>query len=107
MTISIGHDAANLPEYTSLVIYSEAIVTKPDLAKEEQLMANPELAKARNLSIRNLSYPEALAEIVNAKQCIAITGSHGKSTTTSMTAWMLAGSSVGGSAIIGTQVPQL
>lgn len=41
------------------------------------------------------SYPDALAEIVNLKKCIAITGSHGKSTTTAMTGIMLAGSSVG------------
>lgn len=53
------------------------------------------------------SYPDALAEIVDTKQCIAITGSHGKSTTTAMMGVMLAGSSVGGSVLVGTQVPQL
>jgi UDP-N-acetylmuramate--alanine ligase len=53
------------------------------------------------------AYPDALAEMVNAKKCIAITGSHGKSTTTAMTGVMLAGSSVGGSTLVGTQVPQL
>ena len=107
MNIFIHHDRSHLPDDTELVIYSEAIVTKPDLPKEEQLLANPELKKAMELDIRNLSYPEALAEIVNSKKCIAITGSHGKSTTTSMAAWMLAWSPVWGSAIIGTQVPQL
>ena len=54
-----------------------------------------------------MSYPDALAEIVNTTKCIAITGSHGKSTTTAMTGIMLAGSSVGGSVLVGTQVPQL
>ena len=90
MNIFIHHDRSHLPDDTELVIYSEAIVTKPDLPKEEQLLANPELKKAMELDIRNLSYPEALAEIVNSKKCIAITGFHGKSTTTSMAAWMLA-----------------
>lgn len=54
-----------------------------------------------------MSYPDALASIVNEKKCIAITGSHGKSTTTAMTGVMLAGSAVGGSTLVGTQVPLL
>lgn len=72
------------------MIYSEAIITKPDLAPEEQIYANPELARARDLKIKHLSYPVALGEVFNAKQGIAITGSHGKSTTTAMTTLMLA-----------------
>ena len=59
----------------------------------------------RNIPL--VSYPDALAEIVNAKKCIAITGSHGKSTTTAMTGVMLAGSKVGNSVVVGTQVPGL
>ncbi len=88
--ISIGHQAENLRENSDLVIYSEAIITKPDLSPEEQIYANVELARARDLGIKHLSYPVALGEVFNAKQGIAITGSHGKSTTTAMTALMLA-----------------
>lgn len=125
--IHIGHIPANLPDTTDLVIYSEAIITKPDLTPEEQIYANTELAKARDLSIRHLSYPVALGEIFNAAQGIAVTGSHGKSTTTAMTTIMLANeyrdnptidipdeggfayipTSPGCSAIIGTLLPQL
>ncbi len=125
--ISIGHIALNLPENTDLVIYSEAIITKPDLSPEEQIYANSELVRARDLGIRHISYPVALGEVFNAKQGIAITGSHGKSTTTAMTTLMLANdyptnptielpdngtafyspTSPGCSAIIWTQVPQL
>ncbi len=109
------------------MIYSEAIITKPDLAPEEQIYANPELAEAKKRNIRHISYPVALAEVFDAKQGIAITGSHGKSTTTAMTTLMLANeyrdnptieipddgafaympTAPGCSAIIGTQVPQL
>ncbi len=109
------------------MIYSEAIITKPDLTPEEQIYSNPELAKARDLHIRHLSYPVALGEVFNSKQGIAVTGSHGKSTTTAMTTLMLANeysdnptiqipmdgafsyvpTAPGCSAIIGTQVPQL
>ncbi len=125
--ISIGHHSDNLRDDTDLVIYSEAIITKPDLTPEEQIYANAELARARDLSIRHLSYPVALGEIFNTKQGVAITGSHGKSTTTAMTTLMLANdyttnptielpddgaafyapTAPGCSAIIGTQVPQL
>jgi UDP-N-acetylmuramate--alanine ligase len=125
--IFIGHQTQNLRENTDLVIYSEAIITKPDLSPEEQIYANLELARARDLGIRHISYPVALGEVFNAKQGIAITGSHGKSTTTAMTTLMLANdyatnptielpdngtafyspTSPGCSAIIGTQVPQL
>ena len=107
MDIIIGHDEKHLPNDADVVIYSEAIITKPDLTKEENLIANPELAKARTLGMKHLSYPEALAEVVNAKKCIAVAGSHGKSTTTAMLGVLLAGSSVGGSTVVGTQVPQL
>jgi UDP-N-acetylmuramate--alanine ligase len=125
--IHIGHTASNVPENTDLVIYSEAIITKPDLSPEEQIYVNVELKKARELGIRHISYPVALGEIFNTKEGIAITGSHGKSTTTAMTAIMLANdyptnptielpddgtafyapTAPGCSAIIGTQVPQL
>jgi UDP-N-acetylmuramate--alanine ligase len=47
-----------------------------------------------------VSYPDALAHIVNTKKCIAISGSHGKSTTTAMTGVMLAGSSIGSSTLV-------
>jgi UDP-N-acetylmuramate--alanine ligase len=107
MEITIGHDADLVTPDTELIIYSEAIISKPDLSKEDQLYANPELARAREYNIRHISYPEALAEVVNQKQCIAISGSHGKSTTTAMTAIMFAGSPLGANAIMGTQVPQL
>lgn len=125
--IFIGHDEKNLPKNTELVIYSEAIITKPDLPKEEQIYANGELARAKELGIEHISYPVALGRIFDAKQGIAITWSHGKSTTTAMTTLMLANeykdnptieipddgafsympTAPGCSAIIGTQVPQL
>lgn len=71
--IFIGHDEKNLPKNTELVIYSEAIITKPDLPKEEQIYANGELARAKELGIEHISYPVALGRIFDAKQGIAIT----------------------------------
>jgi len=66
--IHIGHAPENIRDNTEFVIYSEAIITKPDLSPEEQIYANPELSKARDLKIRHLSYPAALGEVFNAKQ---------------------------------------
>lgn len=94
MDISVGHRASNLPENTNLVIYSEAIITKPDLPPEAQIYTNVELARARELGIRHISYPVALGEVFNPKKGIAVTGSHGKSTTTAMIATIMAGSPV-------------
>lgn len=54
-----------------------------------------------------LSYPEALAEVVNQKHCIAVAGTHGKSTTTAMLGVLLKDSPIGGSTVVGTRVPQL
>jgi UDP-N-acetylmuramate: L-alanyl-gamma-D-glutamyl-meso-diaminopimelate ligase len=45
---------------------------------------NPELAKAHQLGIRCLSYPELIFEHAANKQRIVIAGSHGKTTTTAM-----------------------
>jgi len=45
---------------------------------------NPELAKAHQLGIRCLSYPELIFEHARNKQRIVIAGSHGKTTTTAM-----------------------
>ncbi|HBA45164.1 TPA: hypothetical protein DEG21_05620 [Patescibacteria group bacterium] len=72
MSVFFGHNEANLGDNTDFVIYSEAIITKPDLSKQDNLNANPELAKAIKLNIKSLSYPEALAEVVNKKKCIAV-----------------------------------
>lgn len=45
---------------------------------------NPELARAKELGIRTLSYPELIYEHASQKQRIVIAGSHGKTTTTGM-----------------------
>lgn len=106
IAISVGHRAENVPENTSLLVYSEAVVTKPDLPKEEQVLSNPEIRKSHEMGVRRLSYPEALAELFNDKRGIAVAGSHGKSTTTAMIGTALLESGFGGSTVVGTQVPQ-
>ncbi|MDD2566211.1 MAG: UDP-N-acetylmuramate--L-alanine ligase [Candidatus Gracilibacteria bacterium] len=104
MNIIIGDDEKNIPSNTNLVIYTEAIFRKDDF--DNLVTTNTEYHKAEQDNIRILSYPESLAEIVNSKKCIAVAGSHGKSTTTSLLGIILQDSTIGGSTIVGTQVPQ-
>lgn len=102
--IFIWHDESNMPDGADLVVYTEAIFKKDD--HENLVTNNVEYHKAKNNNVRVLSYPQALAEIVNKKKCIAVAWSHGKTTTSSMLGIILMESAVGGSTIVGTQVPQ-
>ncbi len=77
IAVSIGHDAANLGEARVLVV-SSAI--KRD---------NPELVEARRRALPVVRRAEMLAELMRFKQAIAIGGTHGKTTTTSMVAALL------------------
>jgi UDP-N-acetylmuramate--alanine ligase len=75
--ISIGHSAENLTGVRVLVV-SSAI--KPD---------NPELVAARAERLPVVRRAEMLAELMRLKSCVAIAGTHGKTTTTSMVAALL------------------
>jgi len=75
--IAIGHDAANLGD-ASVVIVSTAI--KRD---------NVELAAARARRLPVVRRAEMLAELMRLKRCVAIAGTHGKTTTTSLVATLL------------------
>jgi UDP-N-acetylmuramate--alanine ligase len=70
--VRVGQAAANLAGADTLVV-SSAI-------RED----NPELAEARRAGIRVLHRAAALASVMLGRQGIAITGTHGKTTTTSM-----------------------
>src|SRR5215472_7049980 len=72
-----GHAASNVAGARALVVSS---------AVDEQ---NPEVQEARRLLIPVIPRGEMLAELMRLKYGIAIAGSHGKTTTTSMTATVL------------------
>ena len=105
MNIAVGHKKENIPPNTDHIIYTKAVLGTANTF-EEGYRNNIEMIAGKERGIPIVSYPDALAEIVNTKKCIAVTGSHGKSTTTAMTGVMLAGSLFGGSTLVGTQVPQ-
>lgn len=68
-----GHRAENVGE-ADVVVYSSAIQ-----------MSNPEISEARAKQIPLMPRAEALAEIMRLKRGIAVAGTHGKTTTTSLT----------------------
>ncbi len=70
--VFIGHNPKNV-EGADVVVYSSAV-------KED----NVELVRAKELAIPTIPRGEMLAELMRFKYGIAISGSHGKTTTTSM-----------------------
>jgi UDP-N-acetylmuramate--alanine ligase len=77
IAVAVGH-AANNVEGAHVVVVSSAI--KRD---------NPELAAARAARLPVVRRAEMLAELMRLKSCVAIAGTHGKTTTTSMVAALL------------------
>src|SRR6185295_5395779 len=75
MTINLKQDGSALTPDLNLFVYSEAI---PEDA--------PERKKAKELRLRQISYFNALGELTEEKDLIAICGTHGNSSTTSMAA---------------------
>lgn len=75
--IQIGHDAQNLGA-AEVVVVSTAIKRN-----------NPELIAARQKRLPTVRRAEMLAELMRLKHCVAIAGTHGKTTTTSLVATLL------------------
>jgi UDP-N-acetylmuramate--alanine ligase len=75
--VSVGHKADNV-DGAEVVVVSTAI--KRD---------NPELMAARERRIPVVRRAEMLAELMRLKSCVAIAGTHGKTTTTTMVATLL------------------
>jgi UDP-N-acetylmuramate--alanine ligase len=76
--VSVGHKAEN-------VAGAEVLVVSTAIKRD-----NPELAAARAKRIPVVRRAEMLAELMRLKSCVAIAGTHGKTTTTSMVATLLA-----------------
>lgn len=87
-----GHKAGNIKN-PDVVIYTPAI-----------LKDNIELKKAQRLKIPCLSYPEALGVISKNKYTVAISGTHGKTTTTAMMGKILKDSNLDPTIIVGSLV---
>jgi UDP-N-acetylmuramate--alanine ligase len=87
--IEIGHRASNV-EGAGEVVFSSAI-------RED----NPEMVEARRRGLRILHRSEKLADLVNSRRGITVAGTHGKTTTTSMTATVLSAAGIVPSYVVG------
>lgn len=93
--VFIGHNESNINRKHQLIVYSPAIPPN-----------NSELQKARKLKIPTISYPEALGELTKNYYTIAIAGTHGKSTTTALTALILKKAGLDPTVVIGTKLKE-
>ncbi len=92
--IHIGHAAANLPENLDFLIYSSAVPAE-----------NPERGEAEKRHIPQLRRGEFLAEFAkNYRRVAAVSGSHGKSSTSAMLAHILRRADLHPGVMIGAKV---
>jgi UDP-N-acetylmuramate--alanine ligase len=91
-TIQEGHLAENV-HGAHVVVVSSAVATE-----------NVEIAEAHRLKIPVIPRAEMLAELMRLKYGIAVAGAHGKTTTTSMTASVLAAAGLDPTFVVGGRV---
>ncbi len=77
VTVHIGHQADNLGD-------AQVVVTSTAVRKD-----NPEVVEARARYLPLVRRAEMLAELMRFKSCVAVGGTHGKTTTTSLVAALL------------------
>jgi len=93
--VAIGHDAVNVGD-AQVVTHSTAVAA-----------SNPELVEARRRGVPVLSRAETLAAIAALRRCIAVAGTHGKTTTASMLALILVEAGLHPSFLIGGEVNEI
>jgi UDP-N-acetylmuramate--alanine ligase len=95
MRIAIGHEAGAVAG-ADVVVYSSAV--RP---------SNPELVAAAQAHVPVIPRAEMLAELMRMKHGVAISGAHGKTTTTSMIGDVLAAGGLDPTTIVGGRVQSL
>ncbi len=95
-TIALGHHADRVGPNVDVVVISSAVK-----------YANPEVVRARELKIPVIPRAEMLAELMRVKVGLAVAGTHGKTTTTSMLGHVLAEEGLDPTLVIGGKVKGL
>ena len=90
--VQIGHSEAHI-NHPDIVVYSSSISPQ-----------NPELVAARNRKIPILHRGQMVARLVADKQTIAVTGAHGKSTTSGMAAQLLLAAGLDPTVVLGAEL---
>ncbi len=93
--VAIGHAAGN--------VTGADIVVRSSAVNDE----NPEVIAAKNAGIPVLKRFQILAELTRGQDVLAVAGTHGKTTTTAMTAWVLSRMGKDTSFVLGSEVRDL
>ena len=96
VVVHAGHDRANLPAGLDAVAASTAVPA-----------ANPELAEARQRGVPVLRRADLLASLCARRRTVAVSGTHGKTTTTALLVHALRGAGRRPSFVVGADVPAL
>ena len=91
--VSYDQKAENIPADVNLVVYTVAVTDD-----------NPELMQAKKMGIETMTYPQFLGAISRDKFTIAVSGTHGKTTTTGMIAKVLIDAGLDPTVIVGSLV---
>jgi len=94
--ITIGHDKENVGQAVDLLVYSSCI--RPD---------NPEMEIAKKRNIPMAARGDILAELMDEKIGVAVAGTHGKTTTSSLIGVILKDAGLDPTALIGGEVESL
>ncbi|MDZ4227063.1 MAG: cyanophycin synthetase [Patescibacteria group bacterium] len=89
----VGHDQCQIPADAELLVYSDAVPAD-----------NAERVRGKEMGITEMSYFKALGEVSKTMRTIAISGTHGKTTTTGMLAAILKAAGKKPTAIVGSIV---
>jgi len=95
VTVHTGHDAGHVGD-AQLVVYTSA-------AHED----NPEIAEARRRGIPVIKRAQMVARLMEGKRVIAVAGSHGKTTTSSLIAYMLQSAGLSPTFMVGGEMVDL
>ncbi len=109
VTILRGHSPDHITRNDATPHQEHAEVNKVDTLVHTMAVpeTHPEVRAARAAGVRTLKRIELLAELLAGRQGVAVTGSHGKSTTTGMIATLLVDGGRDPSVLIGADLPVL
>jgi len=94
--VHVGQAAGNIPAGADMLIISAAIGQD-----------NPEVVEAGRRGLEVIKYAEALGLLMREKTGVAVSGTHGKTTTTAMLAVILTEAGMDPSFVVGAEVPEL
>src|SRR3989344_7443502 len=94
--VTLKQDGSGIPEGCDLFAYTEAL-------SED----HPERKAAKDRGIRSISYFAALGELSEPFDVVAVSGTHGKSSTTGMLAKVLVDAGKDPTVVVGTKLPDL